>query len=146
MMSHRALQALYWKRTDRDAGDLAGPVLDGLVDWWSCISLGGAAAALGAQVKVHSEQVEAELGLPMCDERFAGFSPDGVGRIDASRVQATYSMSSTTCRDEGAAYLSLGCPRLPSTLTASVDPPAVPFTSFKYSGRYKKAVRMLPPG
>lgn len=70
---------------DRDLPRAHG---DGEVDGRAGIPLRRAAAILGDEVQVDREKIVAGRRLPMRDERFAARIPDGVGGVDADRVEA----------------------------------------------------------
>lgn len=74
--------------TNSDTPNLLCPILDRRVDWRSCVSLGGTAASLGAEMEVDGEKLGAGRCPPMCDEGFAGLVPDATRRFNTSRVEA----------------------------------------------------------
>lgn len=82
------MKCVYIQPTYSDIGNLGGTRLDGRVDRRPVVSLGGAAAALGAKMDVNGEEVEAERCGPVGNERLAGGVPGTVGGIDATRVVA----------------------------------------------------------
>jgi hypothetical protein len=58
------------------------------IHWWPSITLGGAAATLGAEVNIDGKQVLSLLSFPVGDKWFSSGIPSRIERINAAGVEA----------------------------------------------------------